>query len=124
MTSKSSPTCTPFRNTSTRAKSGVMIREDLTPGSRHAFAFATPSHGLAFERRIDPGGLSVQTTGPAAAPPAWVRLVRTGSHIEAFSSTDGAKWTSMGSETILMGDAVYVGIATTSHNTPGRRRMP
>jgi len=103
--------------TNSKAKSGVMIREDLTPGSRHAFAMATPRRGTAFDRRIDPDTNTVHTAGSASAvPPEWVRLVRTGSQIEAFSSDDGVTWTSIGSDAIPMADAVYVGLATTSHN--------
>ena len=60
-----------------RAKSGVMIREDLTPRSRNAFALATAGRGFWFQRRIDPGGFTQRTTGPSSAPPGWVRLVRT-----------------------------------------------
>ncbi len=105
-----------IRDTNPRAKSGVMIREDLTPGSRHAFANVTAERGIAFERRVDPGATTARTTGSAAVPPEWVRLVRTGATIEAFSSDDGVTWTSIGSDAIPMADSVYVGIATTSHN--------
>src|SRR6185295_16161689 len=38
-------------NTNGWAKAGVMIREDLTPGSRHAFALLSPSNGAAFQSR-------------------------------------------------------------------------
>ncbi len=102
--------------TSSWAKAGVMIREDLTPGSRHALALVSAGRGAAFQRRIDPNGLSLHTPGPASPAPGWVRLVRTGSRIEAFWSADGTAWTPIGSEAIPMADAVYVGIATTSHS--------
>lgn len=108
-------------NSVTRAhgwsKSGVMIRESLAPGSRHAFAVASAGRGYAFHRRIDTGGYSDASPALAGAPPGWVRLVRSGSRIEAFRSADGVAWTSMGVDAIPMADAVYVGIATTSHNT-------
>jgi hypothetical protein len=45
-----------------------------------------------------------------------VRLVRTGSQIEALQSVDGATWTSIGVDAIPMAETVYVGIATTSHS--------
>jgi regulation of enolase protein 1 (concanavalin A-like superfamily) len=93
-----------------------MIRETLAAGSRHASAFATPSSGYAFQRRIDPGGITEHTYGPSGIPPGWVRLVRTGTVFEAFQSTDGTAWQSMGSDAVPMADTVYVGIATTSHN--------
>ncbi len=98
------------------AKSGVMIRESLSAGARHASAFATAGSGFAFQRRPDPGGDSQHTAGPAASAPGWVRLVRTGSRIDAYQSANGTSWTAMGSDTIAMAANVYVGIATTSHN--------
>jgi regulation of enolase protein 1 (concanavalin A-like superfamily) len=98
------------------SKSGVMIRESLNADSRHAFALASAGKGYAFQRRVDTGGLSLNTAGSASAPPGWVRLVRVGSRIEAFQSLDGMSWTSIGSEAIPMADTVFVGIATTSHN--------
>ncbi|MFL5638320.1 MAG: Ig-like domain-containing protein, partial [Gemmatimonadaceae bacterium] len=106
-----------LKNSNLWAKAGVMIRETLTANSRHAYALASADHGYAFQRRIDAGGLTQHTAGPAGKAPGWVRLVRTGSRIEAFQSIDGSTWTSMGSDAVAMADTVYVGIATTSHNT-------
>ncbi len=99
------------------AKTGVMIRETLTPGSRHGFAFLSAGQGYAFQRRVDTDAFSLHTAGTAGPTPGWVRLLRTGSRIEAFQSADGTTWTSIGSDIIPMADTVYVGIATTSHNT-------
>ena len=104
-------------NTDVWAKTGVMIRETLAPGSRHAFALITAGSGYAFQRRIDPSGISLHSAGPARTAPGWVRLVRTGSKIDAYQSTTGTTWTLMGSDAVPMASAVYVGIATTSHNT-------
>ncbi len=101
----------------TWAKTGVMIRETLAPDSRHAFALISAGAGYVFERRIDPAGITQSTAGSAGAAPGWVRLVRTGSRIDAYQSTNGATWTSMGSDIVPMTDTVYVGLATTSHNT-------
>ena len=105
-----------IKNADQWSKSGVMIRETLTAGSRHALALSSAGKGYAFQRRVDTGGFSENTAGTAGAPPAWVRLVRLGAQIEAFQSADGIRWTSIGSDAIPMTDTVYVGIATTSHN--------
>jgi hypothetical protein len=102
-------------NTDPWAKAGIMIREALTGGSRHAMMAATPSNGAWFGRRLEPGATSVSskdTSGPASA---WVRLVRTGNLIEGFWSTNGTTWTRVGSETVAMAATVYVGLAATSH---------
>jgi regulation of enolase protein 1 (concanavalin A-like superfamily) len=99
------------------SKSGVMIRESLSPGSRHAFALLSADRGYAFHRRIDPNGFTLGGTGVTGVPPGWVRLKRTGNTIEAFRSADGVNWISLGSDVVPMATTVYVGIATTSHNT-------
>ena len=99
------------------AKAGVMIRETLTAGSRHASALSTYQYGYRFQRRADTGGLSDSTSGPDAGRPGWVRLVRSGSQIESFYSANGTSWTSMGVDAIPMADTVYVGLAVTSHRT-------
>jgi hypothetical protein len=104
-------------NSNAWAKTGVMIRETLTANSRHASTFITPGAGYGFQRRLDPGGISLSTAGPAGVAPGWVRLVRTGSRIDAYQSTNGTTWTSIGSDAVAMANTVYVGIATTSHNT-------
>jgi regulation of enolase protein 1 (concanavalin A-like superfamily) len=98
------------------SKAGVMIRESLAAGSRHAFALASAARGYAFQRRVQTDDLSTHTDGGAGAPPGWVRLVRAGTLFTAYRSADGSNWTPIGSETIAMGSTVYVGIAVTSHS--------
>jgi hypothetical protein len=105
-------------NTDPWAKAGIMIREALTPGSRHAMMAATPANGTWFGRRLQPDGVSVSSRDAAGTSSAWLRLVRTGNVIEGFWSTDGANWVRVGSETVSMAATVYVGMAATSHN-PG-----
>src|SRR4029453_3862416 len=58
-------------NTDSWAKTGVMIRETLAAASRHAFALVTAGSGYAFQRRIDPAGITQHTGGPAGAAPGW-----------------------------------------------------
>lgn len=99
------------------SKTGVMIRESLSPGSRHAFALLSAERGYAFHRRIDVNGFSEAQAGVTGAAPGWVRLVRLGSRVEAFRSPDGVAWTSLGADIVPMAAVVYVGVATTSHDT-------
>ena len=102
------------------AKAGVMIRESLTAGSRHAMMVATPGSGTAFQRRTSTGGASTHTAGPAVAVPYWVRLVRSGNVFSAYASANGTSWTLVGSETITMASSVFVGMPVTSHNNSVR----
>lgn len=103
-------------NTDGWAKAGVMIRESLTAGSKHAFTCVTPSNGLAFQRRASTDGTSDHTSGGSGTVPVWVRLVRSGNTFTSYRSSDGSSWTQIGSATISMASQVYVGLAVTSHN--------
>jgi len=98
------------------SKGGVMIRETLDPGARHAMALISATQGYSFQWRLDPNGLASFVGGGSGAAPGWVRLTRTGSTFQAYRSTDGTTWTSMGSEVVPMTDPVYIGLAVTSHN--------
>ncbi|MBN1818716.1 MAG: hypothetical protein JW828_15245, partial [Sedimentisphaerales bacterium] len=121
-------------------KFGVMIRDELTTGSRHAYMAATGNQGARWQGRRDPdtgnNGNAPATGGfPTAwsdASPYWVRLVRNGetNQFTAYVSLNGVDWTLAtqndaggGGETILnphtfaMTDPVYVGLAVTSHES-------
>jgi len=101
------------------AKAGVMIRETLEPGSKHAFMCVTPDHGTTFQRRPVAGQASASTDVGGAAAPRWVRLTRTGNVFTAHDSIDGVTWTEAvvsPALTIEMAANVYVGLAVTSHD--------
>jgi regulation of enolase protein 1 (concanavalin A-like superfamily) len=107
-------------NVNVWTKAGLMIREGLTPGARHASLFATPTtqKGLAFQRRLAVNGLSVHTAGPAWAPPVVIMLKRTGDLVSAYyrRSHDGSPWTVLGRDTIPgLAATVNVGLAVSSH---------
>jgi uncharacterized repeat protein (TIGR03806 family) len=107
-------------NTDPWAIGGVMIRQTLTGGSRHAIAALTPQNGFSFTRRLTDGALSAYT-GAAATVPYWVRLARTGNTFTASRSTNGVNWTVVGTDTIAMTGPVHVGLAWSAHanNTLG-----
>jgi regulation of enolase protein 1 (concanavalin A-like superfamily) len=98
------------------SKAGVMIRASLAANAAHGFALLSAAKGSAFQRRNVDGGTSVNTPGPNTAPPGWVRLKRSGNLLTAYRSSDGVSWTIIGSDTIVLPERVYVGIAATSHN--------
>jgi regulation of enolase protein 1 (concanavalin A-like superfamily) len=107
---------TSIQNTNPWAKAGVMIRETLAANSTHASMFLTPGNGVGFQRRIATGALQLHTPGAAVTAPYWVRIVRAGNTFSGYSSPDGTIWTLVGSDTIPMATAVYVGLAVTSHD--------
>ena len=98
-------------------KAGVMIRETLTAGSKHAFMLVSAAKGVAFQRREATGGTSVNTSGSLSTAPHWVKLTRSGNTFTAYESSDGTNWIQVGSDTISMAAKVFVGLAVTSHST-------
>jgi hypothetical protein len=99
------------------SKAGVMIRETLTGGSRHAFAHPTPANGYKLTRRLNTSDVSSSTAATSGnAPPGWVKLLRRGNTFEMYRSADGVAWTLHDSVQITMAATVYVGLAVTSHN--------
>ncbi len=102
------------------SKAGVMIRGSLSAGAAHGYALVSASRGTAFQRRRSAGGLSTHTEGAGAAVPRWVRLVRVGTSVTAYESSDGTEWTRIGTDTVAFGATVYVGLAVSSHH-PGMR---
>jgi hypothetical protein len=105
-----------LQNVDAWTKGGVMMRDALGAGSAQATMFASALKGTAFQRRVTAGGLSTSTSGPAAFAPYWVKMVRIGASFTGSVSADGVTWTQVGSDTILMGDTIAVGLAVTSHS--------
>jgi glucose/arabinose dehydrogenase len=102
-------------DTNAMAEAGVMIRETLGAGSRHAMMALTPGNGAVFQRRGIPGGTTAATPGAAVSAPHWVKLVRSGTTLTGYTSSDGVVWTAAGSGTVAMGSAVFVGLAVAGH---------
>jgi regulation of enolase protein 1 (concanavalin A-like superfamily) len=104
-------------NTNSWAKAGLMLRETLAANARHDSIFITPGQGVSNQWRSSTGGTSSSKTVGGIAAPYWIKLVRSGSTITASYSAGGAIWTLLGSRSLALPDAVYVGLAVTSHNT-------
>jgi type II secretory pathway pseudopilin PulG len=103
-------------NTNSWAKAGVMIRETLTAGSKHALMVVTPGSGNAFQRRTSTSGNSTTTAGSAVTAPYWVKLTRVGNNLTSYESSNGSIWTQVGTDTVSMATDVYIGLCVTSHN--------
>jgi len=98
-------------------KACVMIRDTLDPDSAHGMMCVTPVQGVAFQRRLVAGDTSTGTTVAGIAAPQWVKIERDiGGNVTASYSDDGITWTEVGTEAINMGQAVYIGLALTSHD--------
>ena len=104
------------QNTDGWAKAGVMIRESLIAGSKHAMMAITPGNGAAFQRRTATNGTSYTTQTTGIAAPYWVRLARNGNSLTGYRSSNGSTWTKVGSATVSMATNVYIGLCVTAHN--------
>ncbi len=101
------------------SKAGVMIRESLDAGSKHASVVVTPDNNCSQQYRNATSGASASTdwTGAAVKAPYWVRVTRTGSSFKTETSPDGKTWKALGNDqNITMTANVYIGLCVTSHN--------
>jgi len=97
------------------AKAGVMIREALAAGARHAMEVVSPRSGSAFQRRVASGGTSSSAQGNAVKPMCWLRISRRGNTFSGYYSLDGFTWAQQGSEVIGMAQDAYIGLCVTAH---------
>lgn len=101
-------------------KAGIMVRESLSPGSRHVFIALTSGNGAAFQYRIYSDGISFnENTDAAIKAPYWIKINIAGSVYSAFISPDGLEWTQVGTSIDAgfgNGMPVYAGLAVTSHD--------
>jgi hypothetical protein len=101
-------------NTGADARSGIMIRENLSPGSRYAFVGISPDGLIRTQRRNSTGASTSSATVAGGAPRIWLRLVRSNNTLSAYYSTDGTRWTSAGFTSINMAKSIYIGVAVAS----------
>jgi hypothetical protein len=93
-----------------------MIRQSLDAGAANAFMMLTPGNGPGFQSRANMGGPTSYAPGRWATSPHWLKLTRSGNVITGSTSTDGANWTVVSSQTLSMSSSILVGLAVTSHN--------
>ncbi|MHC4230660.1 MAG: hypothetical protein ACYSW0_24755, partial [Planctomycetota bacterium] len=115
-------------NTAPWAKAGVMIREKMTPYSKHASVFITPERGVTFQYRDTEDGITVDVTKPGVTAPQYVQLTRSLTGVfQAKHSANGSVWLDVNAPgtapvlpTISMGTIsdpnIYVGTAVSSIN--------
>ena len=95
------------------------MRESLTADSVFANVIVTPVQGADTQYRPQVGerAVSDHTGDTSVAPPAWVRLVRSGDVFTGYTSDDGVNWVQEDQTTVTMPPVVYIGLAVTSHNS-------
>ena len=98
------------------AKAGVMLRENLSPGSKHTLMAVTGVGGSALQWRNAENNSSGNNDGSVFKIPYWIKLVRSGDTFTGYVSADGENWRRVDSVTIPMEKKIYVGLALTAHN--------
>jgi len=109
-----------IQNTHAAARAGVMIRETLDAGSKHAFVCVMPENGVVSRGRTETNSSSFSTRQEGITAPHWVKLERdVAGNFTASHSTNGTTWESVELSVptnISMASNVYIGLALTSHN--------
>jgi hypothetical protein len=93
-----------------------MIRATSSADSPFAAMVISPSAGTAFQYRTTAGGAAASVAGSAVAAPYWLKIVRAGTAVSGYQSSDGVAWTLVGRATISMGSPASIGLAVTSHD--------
>lgn len=99
------------------AMAGVSFRESLDPSARGATMAINAAGVASFDSRTYYAGLSSHAPASSAVTtPHWVKLVRAGSTITGFTSSNGVNWTVAGSAPVAMNSSIFVGLAVSSHD--------
>jgi len=108
---------TSVENTLPHAKGGIMIRDSLAPGAKHAQACITATDGAQFLVRstANEKTTAFPLPGDKGKFPYWIRLVRAGDRFTGYASADGQQWKVIGSTNISMQAEVFAGITASSH---------
>jgi alpha-galactosidase len=84
-------------NTDPWAKAGLMFRETANAGSSFVMLIATPGNGLHLQYRDGTGNGCTDVSYGNFTLPVFLKLDKTDSSFVASKSTDGCKWTTLGS---------------------------
>ena len=95
---------------------GVVMRESNAPGAKkaqlmtnlsqfHRREFRTAANGQAFPQQIPSNGRY------------WLRIVRAGNQFSMFASPNGTSWFLIGSQSIIMGNCIDMGLVATNYTT-------
>ena len=109
--------------TATDGRVAVMLRENLTPGSRYLAAGLNLASGKFLQLRrqnADKASSIAPSTAVYAVPDVWLRVERKGDSFTASYSTDGVAFTNIGAAvTIAMAGDIFAGLAITSQDGAG-----
>jgi ABC-type transport system involved in multi-copper enzyme maturation permease subunit len=96
------------------AKAGIIFEPDTNQATAYAAVMVTGSHGVQMQDDYthDSPGIA-GAAGPSS--PRWLRLTRAGDVITGYDSTDGARWTEIGTARLArLPSTVQIGLFVTS----------
>lgn len=93
---------------------GVMFREKANATSKFALLKLTAGQGAALQWRSANAAVTTQFTNPTVAAPQWLRLVRHGLRVTAYTSPDAQTWAQLGTTPLVLPKDVIVGLAASS----------
>ena len=100
--------------TSAVARAGLMIREGRGPSSPFAAVFLRGDGTVSFERRSSTGAIARTSIVSTRRSASWLRLVRSGSRLTGFWSSDGTNWLVAGASDVSLSSAPLAGFAVNS----------
>jgi hypothetical protein len=106
-----------LENTNVDAKAGVMIRAGLEAGAAQATVAVTPAGAVQFLSRPAANEPLATVAAASQTPPAWLRLVKSGSSVTGYVSANGTSWTQVGSAVVPLGAAAIAGLAVSSYDS-------
>jgi regulation of enolase protein 1 (concanavalin A-like superfamily) len=94
---------------------GIMIRDTMNRGARAASLVVGPgmTHFVRKTGYWDKVSVSAKEDAPA---PIWLKLLRHGTRVRAYTSNDGAAWTLLGADKVDLPERVFVGVCAMSRN--------
>ncbi len=100
-----------LENANSSSRIGLEIRESLAANAKHIFIGTDGSGSLFMVSRTKTGGsTSSVRVGSGRTPNMWLRLSRTGTFFNIFTSLDGASWKRVGRVTVTLGTSNYIGL--------------
>lgn len=106
-------------NTDPWAKTGLMIREDNSPGSSFVMISVTPVNGVTLQWRDGSGNSCGKKDFQALALPVYLKLKRDGGIFTAYKSIDGNNWDILGDVTLnqSFSEKYLVGLSVCAHSS-------
>lgn len=97
---------------------GIMIRENMQAGAKHAALMVTPDSTLLFlSRRVNNWMMNIDSLNTPVELPVWLKLIRIGDECTGYYSNNAVDWRQIGQMSIPMDTWVYACLLTTHPDT-------